>query len=234
MRVAVSADKIPLSPFLIFQGWYPAGPYAWLRPENALYRVWTNGYMDTELFCLWLEKLFIPRTARIPKPILLTCDGHYSNLDVNTIDIFVDQNIHLYCLPPRTTNILQPLDVAAFGSVKVHFSRITDTASLFSLCLKQCLNVSKRNFTPIFKDAYKRTWSIAVIKNRFRKCGVYLFRSNAIETTNLKVMFLLHKSQIFPRTQQKTSIHLHQLRVYKAAHTWHVKHYFNPVTFQHL
>ena len=137
-------------------------------------------------------------------------------------------------LPPHTTNILQPLDVVAFGSMKVHFSRITDTASLFSLCLKQSLNVSKRNFTPIFKDAYKRTWSIAVIKNRFRKCGVYLFGSNAIETTNLKVVFLLHKSQIFPRTQQKTSIHLHQLRVYKAAHTWHVKHYFNPVTFQHL
>ena len=35
--------------------------------------------------------------------------------------------------------------------------RITDTASLFSLCVKQCLNVSKRNFTPIFKDAHKRT-----------------------------------------------------------------------------
>ena len=97
MRVAVSADKIPLSPFLIFQRCYTAGPYAWLRPENALYRVWTNGYMDTELFCLWLKKLYIPMIARIPKPILLTCDGHHSHLDVKTIDIFVDQNIHLYC-----------------------------------------------------------------------------------------------------------------------------------------
>ena len=72
-HVAVSADGIPLPPFLIFKRCYPAGPNVRLGLQNALYGVSPNVYRDTELFHLWVEKLFIPRTAHIPKPILLIC-----------------------------------------------------------------------------------------------------------------------------------------------------------------
>ena len=177
-HVAVGADGTPLPPFLIFEKSFPSGPYARLGPDNALYGVLSNGYMDSELFKMWIEKLFTPRTAHIPKPILLICDGHGSHLDVNTIDILVEHNIHLYCLPPRTTNVLQPLDVACFGPMKVHFSKI-------SLGVKQNLNVCKHNFTPIFKNAYEKTMSIAVIKNGFRKCGIYQFNKDAIDFDKL-------------------------------------------------
>ena len=184
-HIAVCADGTPLPPFLIFEKSFPSGPYARLGPDNALYGVSPNGYMDSELFRMWIEKLFIPRTAHIPKPILLICDVHGSHLDVHTIDILVEHNIHLYCLPPHTTNVHQPLDVACFGPMKVHFSKITDYVSLFSLGVKQNLNVCKRNFTPIFKDAYDKTMSIAVIKNGFRKCGIYPFHKDAIDFDRL-------------------------------------------------
>ena len=130
-------------------------------------------------------KVIHPQDSTHPKPILLICDSHSYYLDVNTTGNLVDHNIHLYCLPPHTTNILQSLDIAVFGPMKVYFSKITDTVSLFSLDVKQSLNISKRNFTPIFKDTYECTLSIAVIKNGFRKCGVYPFDRNAIDKGRL-------------------------------------------------
>lgn len=49
--------------------------------------------------------------------------GHGSHLDIKTIHLCRASNIHLYCLPPHTTHIFQPLDVVIFHPVKSHFSR---------------------------------------------------------------------------------------------------------------
>lgn len=82
--------------------------------DNALHRISPNGYMAAEFFMKWVDKLFIPQTAHIPKPILLILDGHGPHVDIDMVDLLVKNDVHLFCLPPRTTNILQPLDVAIF------------------------------------------------------------------------------------------------------------------------
>jgi len=117
--VTVSASGFALPPFVIFEKAFPSGPYAKIGPDDALYANAPNGYMDTQLFTKWVSKLFIPSTAHIQKPLLLILDGHGSHVDIDMIDLLVENDIHLFCLPPHTTNILQPLDVAIFRPLKV-------------------------------------------------------------------------------------------------------------------
>ena len=49
-HVALSASGFILPPFLIFEQSFPSGPYARSGPDNALYAVSPNRYMDAELF----------------------------------------------------------------------------------------------------------------------------------------------------------------------------------------
>jgi hypothetical protein len=60
------------------------------------------------------------KTPDITKPVLLVFDGHGSHKTKEFIEHSVKpkHNIRLYCLPPKTTHKLQPLDVGCFGNVK--------------------------------------------------------------------------------------------------------------------
>ena len=185
VHACVSAGGRALPPFIIFEKAYPSGPYSRSGPDNGVYASSPNGYMDAELFRLWIVKQFIPETAHIRKPILLILDGHGSHMDIDTIDILVENDIHLFCLPPHTTNILQPLDLAVFRPLKTRFSNITDMVKLASLCSANPLSVTKKNFTALFKVAFEEAMSISTIKNGFRKCGIYPFNPDAVDKKRL-------------------------------------------------
>ncbi|CAF1338053.1 unnamed protein product [Didymodactylos carnosus] len=49
-----------------------------VRPPGAAYNTSKNGWMEENVFYEWFKHLFIPQTARTPKPILLMLDGHTS------------------------------------------------------------------------------------------------------------------------------------------------------------
>ena len=122
VNACVSASGLVLPPHIIFAGALPSGPYAREGPDGALCSISDNGYMDTTLFYVFIDQLFIPKTKHISGQKLLILDGHGSHLDINTIQLCRANNIHLYCLPPHTTHIFQPLDVVIFHPVKSHFS----------------------------------------------------------------------------------------------------------------
>lgn len=93
--------------------------------------------MDVELFIKWINK----HSFKTLRPLLLILDGYGSHLDIDMIDFLAENQIHLFCLPPHTTNILQPLDVKIFCPLKTYFSRITDMIKLALLSNKQLANV---------------------------------------------------------------------------------------------
>ena len=49
---------------------------------------------------------------------MLFVDGHHSHLSLPLLRKARESRVHLMCLPPHTTHILQPLDVGVYGPVK--------------------------------------------------------------------------------------------------------------------
>ena len=39
-------------------------------------------------------------------------------MSIRLVELARSSNVHLFCLPPHTTHLLQPLDVGVFGPVK--------------------------------------------------------------------------------------------------------------------
>lgn len=55
--------------------------------------------------------------------ILLTFDGHHSHETPEMLAAAFEHNILLYCLLPKTTHKLQPLDVGVFGPLQTAWAR---------------------------------------------------------------------------------------------------------------
>ena len=184
VNACVSASGYIMPPHIIFSQSYPSGPYARDGPMGALYSISDNGYMDTELFHGFISKLFIPYTNQIAGPKLLILDGHGSHLNIDVINLCRESNIHLYCLPPHTTHIFQPLDVVIFRPVKAHFNKITQNLKLATLGSSNPINCCKTNFTRIFREPWESI-TVALIRKGFEKCGISPLNRDAIDKSRL-------------------------------------------------
>ena len=156
----VSALGYIMPPHIIFSQAYPSGPYARDGPDGALYSISDNDYMDGKLFYGFINKLFIPHTIHIPGPKLLILDGHESQLKIDIINLCRENNVHLYCLPPHTTHIFQPLVVVIFRPVKAHFNKITQNLKLATLGWSRPINCCKTNHCCSSKKGISKMWSI--------------------------------------------------------------------------
>jgi hypothetical protein len=116
----ISALGVTLPPTLIFKGeklnseWIPdSTPPDWTFTTSN--KGWTNDSIGYE----WLTTSFEPfiRYFRNSRYLLLI-DGHSSHLTERFIGFCITKNIDLFCLPPHSSHLMQPLDLSIFGPLK--------------------------------------------------------------------------------------------------------------------
>ncbi|KAF7334020.1 Tigger transposable element-derived protein 2 [Mycena venus] len=83
-----------------------------------------SGWTNDKVCATWFLKSFIPSVKAHgddSAPYVLVYDWHNSHVTVKIIDLALENNIILFCLPPHTTHRLQPCDVGGFGPLKKHW-----------------------------------------------------------------------------------------------------------------
>jgi len=115
----------PLPPFILYKGKNMYCRWMVGSPARARYGISESGWMDPANFLSRFLKLFLPAVSHLTKtgPVLLF-DGHYSHISLELIRAARQNNVHLLCLPPNTTHILQPLDVGVFSPLKTSWRKI--------------------------------------------------------------------------------------------------------------
>jgi hypothetical protein len=106
------------------------------------YNATISGWSEESVFFDWFQYHFVPNVKSVKKPILLLMDGHRSHLSARIIKYAMDNGIHIECLPPHSTTILQPLDVVTLSKLKLSWRKL-------------------------LRDHFKETKSEAVTKQKF-------------------------------------------------------------------
>ena len=165
-----------LPPMVIFKG--ERFNHDWVKGEvpNTLYGMSPNGWIDQELFTEWLQKLFIPNIPST-RPVLLLLDGHSSHFNPEAIRIAAEANIIIFCLPPHTTHVAQPLDVSFFGPLKKHWSKVCHSY----MTSNPGKVVTKFQFCSLLHETWFKAINPATIIAGFRKVGVCPFNPSAIQ-----------------------------------------------------
>ena len=139
-------DGTAINPLIIFKGqnilqsWIPQEVISkWHFSANT--KGWTSNLHGLE----WLKRVFEPSTRAKATLLngqlqqrLLICDGHDSHISGSFISHCIQNRISLLILPPHTSHVLQPLDVAIFGPLKKHL-----TTALSHLNEAQLLRIQK-------------------------------------------------------------------------------------------
>ncbi|XP_052079009.1 uncharacterized protein LOC127717266 [Mytilus californianus] len=180
VHMCIGADGHVLPSFIIFDDCLPHRNFKDGVPDTWLYGSSESGYMDTELFENWFDKVFLPFCGT-RRPVLLIFDNHDSHISIDLIEKAKANNIHIIGLPPHTTHLLQPLDVAIFGPLKEKVNQLAVTVGN----LNKSATIGKAKFPALLSTAIDQTLSLARVKESFRKSGMYPVDRSIIPNSQL-------------------------------------------------
>jgi len=186
----VSAGGVIIPPFIVWQGkthwesYYQEGGVE----HEAIFAVSPSGYMDDELGLEYMQQHFEPYTrgairraadgSRVeevieevtegaevnPPPRCLIVDGHSSHISWQVVKFALDHNIHIICLPSKSTHLLQPLDVGCFSLLQTTYER---NLSIW-LRYNPLSAISKVDFLNILQQTREQVFTIEIIQSAWR------------------------------------------------------------------
>ena len=175
----ISAVGRVIPPFLVWKGKLHCQSYYHSSDSmrmKATFAVSESGYMDDDLGLQYIKEhfdLYTQPTAgdvkiKIEKgeedkelvaPRCLIVDGHSSHIIWRVVQYALDNNIHMICLPSKSTHILQPLDIRCFGLLQTTYDKN------LSACFRQnpLLVIFKAAFLDILQQTRIQVYSIDLI-----------------------------------------------------------------------
>jgi hypothetical protein len=166
----VSATGQRLRPAIIFKGkhlqttWFPLESI-----PDWFYTSSENGWTSNNVAIEWLNRCFIPESASsLGVNRLLLLDGHGSHSQDDFMIACYMSKIHVLYIPPHSSHILQPLDLAPFSVVKSSYRK--QIAALSSL--DDAAPIKKQSFILLYDKARRAGLSQSVIQAGWRATGL--------------------------------------------------------------
>ena len=138
-------------------------------PANAEYGSTKSGRFNKRTFSQWFFNVFLPVASKLNGPTVLIGDNPGSHFSHDVIQAIIRHDIRFITMPPSSTHMCQPLDVAVFRTLKLNWRKILDdyrkTSRRSGLILKghipQLLSRLCSKLTP------------GHLKSGFRACGIH-------------------------------------------------------------
>jgi hypothetical protein len=143
---------------------------------STMYGLSDNGWMTSDIFEHWFMHHFLVH-APAARPLLLILDGHSTHYSPSFITKTAHEMVIVFCLPPNTTHLTQPLDKGAFGPLKTYWH-------------EECQRYMSKNPGKVitqyeFMQIFSRAWYCAMTPQNligaFRTTGVYPLNRNVVE-----------------------------------------------------
>lgn len=85
-----------------------------------------SGWINEELFDVFLAHLVQHTNCSPDHPMLLILDNHETHISLRALNLAKEKGIVMLTIPPHTSHRLQPLDTAVYGPFKTYYNRAID------------------------------------------------------------------------------------------------------------
>jgi hypothetical protein len=115
--------------------------------EDDIYWMHTlTGHPDATTMVLWANMVVKEKNERGLEKLLILCDNADVHANMEVIELFVANNIHLFTLISGTTGKVQPLDLLYFGPMKKKLDRVAARLKV---------ELTDANLAAVWKAAHK-------------------------------------------------------------------------------
>ncbi|KAL0870945.1 hypothetical protein ABMA27_004770 [Loxostege sticticalis] len=150
----------------LYSEWIDGGP------TDARYNCTKSGWFDSAMFENYFENIIIPWAQKTVGAKVVICDNLSSHLSVKVIELCEQNDIKFIFIPPRSTHLTQPLDVAFFAPLKKAWRKI-----LYQYKLKNPnqTTLNKKHFPKLLRELLEtiKLKEMDNIKSGFKASGVY-------------------------------------------------------------
>lgn len=170
VMMAGNASGELLPPYVCYKSEHLWQSWTLNGPKGCRYNRTRSGWFDLCVFEDWFESLFIPSVAKKQGRKVVICDNLSSHMSLHVIQLCKRHNISFVLLPPNSTHLLQPLDVAYFKPLKSGWR-----SALTKWKMRNRGLLAKEVFPSLLKDALNaiEDKSADNMKAGFAACGVY-------------------------------------------------------------
>jgi hypothetical protein len=188
-----NATGSSLPPLYVFEGKRRVVGILNGAPIGAVYAMSTNGYFTEENF-IHVIHFINKHTPSTPR--LFIIDGHTSHFEPSALDLCVQSDIQILCLPAHTSHLLQVADLTVFGPFKKRMEE-----SCESYRLKNNHDINKYDIAAITAEPWLRSVSPSNVIAGFKKSGIWPLNKLAIPSEK----YLLQLSQTNTTTTTATT-----------------------------
>lgn len=162
-----------LPPYVVYKSSHMWSTWTENGPTGCRYNNSASGWFDASVFTDWFESQMLPRLRKLDGKKVILCDNLSSHITVSTLKLCRENKISLVCLPPNSTHLTQPLDVAFFRPMKRAWRQILSEWKDSADGVRNT-TIQKQHFPPLLK---KMLGIMAPnirenLKSGFKKCGI--------------------------------------------------------------
>ena len=143
-------------------------------------------------------------------PVVLFFDGHGSHIGIDIVTKARKENVILYCLPPHTTHVLQPLAVSEFVAVKRAWGKILKD---FKTTVCNAV-VTKQVFPSLLSRLWDESMHPEHLVSGFRATGLHPLNRDAITNDKLQTAVPFQAEQQPPKPLEVTPIAKEVTRIF--------------------
>ncbi|XP_013188729.2 uncharacterized protein LOC106133519 [Amyelois transitella] len=141
-------------------------------PPGTRYNCTKSGWFDSVMFENYFETIILPWATETAGTKVVICDNLSSHLSIKVVELCEQHDIKFVFIPPRSTHLTQPLDVAFFGPLKKCWRKV-----LYQYKLKNPTQttLNKKHFPKLLSELIEsiRMSEKSNIISGFRASGIY-------------------------------------------------------------
>ena len=164
-----SAAGVMMPPMVVYkaQNRYPS--WEEYGPKGTVYSCSKSGWFDGPNFEMWFFQLALPHLKRLVGKKLLIGDNLSSHISNDVIQACNNNQIEFVCLPPNSTDKLQPLDVGVFRSLKGGWRGVVTN---YKEKNPKLCGIRKSDFPSLLADLLRRVNIGKHLPAAFKACGL--------------------------------------------------------------
>lgn len=172
VMMAAAADGTILPPYTVYKAKHLYDTWTEGGINGAGYNRNQSGWFDLAMFESWFNEILLPYAKKLDGLKVLICDNLSSHLSLNVIKLCQEHEILFVLLPPNSTHLCQPLDVAFFRPLKAAWRRVLDEWKIHNKGV-----IQKSAFPRLLKETFEKigTSSKSNVISGFRKAGIVPF-----------------------------------------------------------